>query len=102
MGCKVQIHEKPHHRRTYAPHLVYGLYLGPAVNRYRCYTCYNIDVGGEATPDTIALFPTFIKMTNFSYIDIVIRAAIDLVKAFQTTLQESPFQVEDSQLKEIS
>ena len=45
LGCKVQIHEKPHKRLTYAPHSVNGWYLGPAVHHYRCYTCYNLDTG---------------------------------------------------------
>ena len=38
LGCKVQIHEKPHKRLTYAPHSVDGWYLGPAMHHYRCYT----------------------------------------------------------------
>ena len=66
LGCKVQIHEKPHKRLTYAPQSVDGWYLGPAVHNYRCYTCYIIDTGGETTPDTIAFFPEFIKMPNYS------------------------------------
>ena len=44
--CKVQIHEKPHKRLTYAPQPVNGLYLGPEVHHYIFYTNYNIDPGG--------------------------------------------------------
>ena len=54
LGCKVQIHKKPHKQLTYAPHSVGGWHLGPAVHHYRCYTCYNIDTGGYNTTDTIA------------------------------------------------
>ena len=64
--CKVQIHENPHKKLTYAPHLVDGWYLGPAVHHYSCFTCYNIYTGGETTPDTIAFFPAFMKMPNYS------------------------------------
>ena len=85
LGCNVQIHEKPHKRLTYAPHPVDRWYLGPAVHHYRCYTCYNIDTGGETKPDTISFFPSFMKMPNYS----------------TTPRPESPFQVGDTQLKTI-
>ena len=99
--CKVQIHEKPHKRLTYAPHSVDRWYLGPAVHHYRCYTYYNIDTGGETTPDTIAFFPTFMKMPNYSTRYMAIHAAADLAKALQKPRPESPFQVSDAQLKVI-
>ena len=71
LGCKVQINEKPHKRLTYATHSVDRRYLGPAVHHYICYTCYNIDTGWETTPDTIAFFTEFIKITNYSTRDVV-------------------------------
>ena len=101
LGCKVKIHEKFHKRLTYAPHPVDGWYLGPAVHHCRCYTCYNIDTGGETTPDTISLFPAFMKMPNYSTRDMAIHAAADLAKALQTPRPELPFQVGDAQLKAI-
>ena len=97
--CKVKIHEKPHKWLTYAPPSVDGWYLGPVVHHYRYYTCYKIDTGGETTPDTITFFPAFMKMPNYSTIDIAIHAAADLAKALQTPRSESPFQVGDTQLK---
>ena len=102
LGCTVKIHEKPHKQLTYAPHSVDESYLGPAVHYYRCYTCYNIYTGGETTPDTIAFFPAFMKMPNYSTRDMAIHAAEDLEKAFRTPRPESPFQVGDAQLKAIS
>ena len=95
------IHEKSHKRLTYAPHSVDGWYLGPEVHHYRCYTCYNIDTVGETTPDTIAFFPAFIKMPNYSTRDISIHDAVYLAKALQIPRPESPFQVGDAQLKAI-
>ena len=59
---KVQIRKKPHKRLTYAPHSVGGWYLVPAVHHYICYTCYNIDTGGDTAPYTIYFFPVFLKM----------------------------------------
>ena len=84
LECKVKIHEKPHKRLTYAPHSVDGWYLGPAVHNYICYTLYNIDTGGETTPDTIAFFPEFMKVPNYSTRYMAIHAAADLAKALQT------------------
>ena len=86
--CKVQIHEKPHKRITYAPHSVDGWYLGPAVHNYRCYTCYNIDIGGETTPDTIAFFPEFMKILNYCTRDMAIHDAKYPEKALQTPRPE--------------
>ena len=97
----MQIHDKPQKGLTCAPHSVDVWYLGPAVNNYRCYTYYNIDTGGENTPDTIAFFPAFMKMPNYSTRDMAIHDATDLAKALQTLSPESPFQVRDSQLKAI-
>ena len=101
MGCKVQIHKKNHKRLTYASHLVDGWFLGPQVHHYRYYNCYQIDTGGENTPDTIAFFQAFMKMPSYSSRDMDIHAASYLAKELQTTSPESHFQVGDSQLKAI-
>ena len=101
LGYKVQIHEKPHKQLTYAPHSVNVCYLGPAVHDYRCYTCYNIETGRETTPDTIYFFQEFMKIPNYSSRDTAINAAVDLAKSLQTPRLEPPFQVGESQLKEI-
>ena len=98
---KVQVHEKPHKWLTYTPHSVHEWYLVPAVHHYRCYTCYNIDTRGGTIPDTIALFPKFMKTPNYSSRDIAIHAAAGLAKALQTPRLESPSQVGDAQLKAI-
>ena len=97
----MQIHEKPHKRLTYTPHSVDGWYLVPAVHHYRYYTCYNINTGGDTTLDTIAFFPGFMKMPNYSTRNMAIHAAADLAKALQTPRPESHFQVGEAQLKAI-
>ena len=101
LGFKVKIHEKPHKRLTYAPHSVNGWYLGPAVHHYIFYTCYNIDTGGETTPDTIYFFSAFMKMPNYSSRDMAIHDDSYIAKALQTPRLESLFQVGDAQLKSI-
>ena len=97
----MKIHEKYHKQLTYAPHSVNGWYLGPAVHHYICYTCYNIDTGGETTPDTIDFFLASMKMPNYSTRDMAIHAAADISKALQTPNPESPFQVGGAELKAI-
>ena len=101
LGYKVQIHEKPHKQLTYATHSVYVWCLGPAVNHYRCYTCYTIDTRWETTPDNISFFPAYMKIPNYSSRDVAIHDVADLEKALKTPRLESPFQVGDSQLKPI-
>ena len=91
--CKVQTHEKPYHRRTYAPHSVYGWYIRPALNIYNGYTLYNSETGRDNTPDTIALSPASTKNPNFSFRDMAIYGTAYLAKYFQTPRPESTFQV---------
>ena len=98
---KVQIHGKPHKKITYVPHSVFGWYLGLAFHHYICYTWYNINTGGESIPDTIDFFPEFMKIPNYSSRDMAIHAASYLEKTLQTHRPESPFQVGETQLKEI-
>ena len=59
-------------------------------------------LGGETTPDTIAFFPVFLKITNYSLRYMAINDAADLAMVLQTLMTESFFQVGDYQLKAIS
>ena len=97
----MQIHEKPHKLLAYASQSVDGWYLVPLVHHYRCYNFYNIDNGGKTTPDIIAFFPAFMKITNYSTIDMAIHDAEDLSKSLQTSRPEYFFQLGDAQLKSI-
>ena len=58
-------------------------------------------IRGETTPDTIAFFTAFMKIPNYSTIDMDIHAAADLAKSLQTPRPESPFQLGDAQIKAI-
>ena len=101
MVRKAKIQKDPHKWLTYATHSVDGWHIGSDVHNYRLYTYYNIDTGGDTTPDTIDFFPEFMKTTNYSSMDMAINAAEDLEKALQTPRTESPFQVGDSQINKI-
>jgi hypothetical protein len=39
-GTRVIAHETPNRRRTWAPYVQDGWYIGPALEHYRCYTVY--------------------------------------------------------------
>ena len=78
LGYKVENYDKSHKQLTYAPHSVDGWYLGPAVHNYRCYTCYKIDNVGETTPAHISCFPVFLKIPNYSSIDMAIHDVADM------------------------
>ena len=32
LGCQVLVHELPYYRKTWAPHVIDGFYIGPALN----------------------------------------------------------------------
>ena len=40
LGCKTITQEKPHQRKTWAPHAVDGWYIGPAMDHFCCYKVY--------------------------------------------------------------
>ena len=59
-GTRVIVHEKPTHRRTWAPHGVDGWYLGPAMDHYQCYRVWIPSTHAERIADTVKLFhPSF-------------------------------------------
>ena len=58
-------------------------------------------LGGGTKLYTIAFFPVFIRIPNYSSRDMAIHVAADLAKALQKPKPESPFQVGESQLKSI-
>ena len=82
-GTKVLIHIKPNMRETWAPHGTEGWYIGPALNHYRCYRVYANETRSERIADTLAWFPTEVKMPTASSTDAAITAANDLVTALQ-------------------
>ena len=52
VGCKIVAHEKPNKRKTYDPPGITGWYVGPALQHYRCYTCYFPKTRGFRNCDT--------------------------------------------------
>eukprot|EP00957_Ditylum_brightwellii_P206853 15350265-Ditylum_brightwellii.AAC.2 len=63
-GTKVVIHEKPLQQNSWAPHGTNCLYLGPAINHYRCYHILVKHTGVERISDTVDFSPGNIKSQN--------------------------------------
>jgi hypothetical protein len=56
-GTRIIAHETPSRRSTWAPHGLYGWYLGPALEHYRCYTVYITKTRGNRIVETVEFFP---------------------------------------------
>jgi hypothetical protein len=89
-GTQVLVHEKPAQRGTWSTHTVDGWYLGPAIHHYRCYRVWIQETSVERIADTLAWFPTKVKMPLSSSSDLAIAAAHDLVNALRNPSPASP------------
>ena len=66
LGCKAITHEKPHQRKTWAPHAVDGWYIGPAMEHFRCYKVYIPQTQAERITDTLRLIHHNIMIPNIA------------------------------------
>lgn len=80
-GTKVLVHNKPSSRGTWVPHGEEGWYIGPAMEHHRCFTTFIPTTKQARISDTLAWFPTQVKMPLTSTSEIALAAAQDLVKA---------------------
>jgi hypothetical protein len=62
-GTRIIAHETPNHRRTWAPHGQDGLYIGPALEHYRCYRVYINKTISKRVLETVEFF-----QWNYKYI----------------------------------
>ena len=77
-GIRVLVHEKPKDRGTWSPHALDGWYVGPAMESYRCYTVWMWDSRAERIADTIAWFPTKVRMPIASSTELVLAGIRDI------------------------
>jgi hypothetical protein len=61
-GTRIIAHETPNRRSTWAPHGLDGWYLGPVLERYRCYTVYITKTRGNRIVETVDFFPEKITL----------------------------------------
>ena len=81
IGTKVLIHEAPGVRRTWAPHGVPGFYLGPSLEHHRSYRVFCTATRAERVSDSLAWFPTALKMPGSSVAELLLAGIADLVTA---------------------
>ena len=65
-GTKVVVHEKSNTRASWAYHGQLDFYVGPAMEHYRCMTCYIPQTRQEQIADTIQFLPSKIKSPSIS------------------------------------
>ena len=65
-GTKVVVHDKANKRGSWAYHGTLGFYVGPAMEHYRCMTCYMPKSRMERVADTIQFLPTKIPFPTLS------------------------------------
>jgi hypothetical protein len=84
-GTRIIAHETPRRRRTWAPHVQDGWYIGPALEHYRCYTVYITKTRSNRIVETGDYFPEKITLPLPSSHDLVTQAAVDLTHALLHT-----------------
>ena len=65
-GTKIIIHKNPQQRKLWANHGVYGWYLVPAMQNYRCWRTYVIHTREERITDTVEFLPQHIQIPRQS------------------------------------
>jgi hypothetical protein len=90
-GTRIIAHETPSRRRTWAPHVQDGWYIGPALEHYRCYTIYITKTRGERVVETVDFFPEKVILPFPSAQDLATQAAADLTHALLHPQLAGPF-----------
>ena len=88
-GTLVVIHEKPAQRASWDAHGVKGFYLGPAMDHYRSWRTWAITTQTVRITDTLAWFPTLVKMPGSSPQEMMVAAVTDLSKALRQLADSS-------------
>jgi hypothetical protein len=89
-GTRVLVHGKPDLRGTWSPHCIEGWYLAPAMKHYRCYKVWIPETRATRIADTLAWFPTQVKMPIPDTATLAIATARDLVKILGNPNPASP------------
>ena len=90
VGTKVIVHENLESRPTWSPHGVDGWYLGLAMHHYRCYQIWIRDTRNECIADTLAWFPTLVKIPKTSSADAALIAEQQLTAALRNPSPSTP------------
>jgi hypothetical protein len=90
-GTRIIAHETPGKRKTWAPHGQDGWYIGPALERYRCYTVYITKTRSNRIVETVEFFPHKFELPFPSSSELATQAAADLTHALLNPQPAGPF-----------
>jgi hypothetical protein len=88
---RVIAHDKPDQRSSWDPHGLYGYYLGPTLDHYRCYQVHITKTKGTRIVDTVDFFPSKMTMPHTSSKDLASTTALELSNALQNPAPAAPF-----------
>ena len=89
-GTKTLIHEKCDNRTTWAPRGTDAWYIGPALDHYRCVTCYVPITSSTRIADTISYFPHTIPIPKTTTDDYLKQAIADIITILGKPRQTLP------------
>jgi hypothetical protein len=75
---RIVMHEKPHQRSSWSPHGVEDFYLGPALERYRCYRGWVVKTQRKRVVDPVAWHPQNVMMPGASETELLGKSLEDL------------------------
>ena len=78
-GTRVIAHVDSNNRRSWDLHGEAGWYVGPALNHYRCVTCYFPNSRSTRICDTVTFLPKTVKFPEVRLVDHLKQAASDIV-----------------------
>ena len=78
-GTKVVVHENPDKHASWSAHGVDVLYLGPAMDHYRCCLVYVTNTRAKRKSDTVEFFPQHAKLPGIATINADTTASQKLV-----------------------
>jgi hypothetical protein len=90
-GCLVKVYENTDTRRSWAYHAKDAYYTRPAMNHYRCYTCYDTVTKHEAVSNTVQFFPKQCPMPATTSTDRLHMILQDLTDTLQQPHPATPF-----------
>ena len=82
-GTRAIIHDKPANRETWAAHGLDGWYIGPAMESYRCYTCWINETRRERICDTVAFLPMHVALPVATPNDMILASLKDIAQALK-------------------
>ena len=90
-GVKVAVHQKSTQRPSWGFHAEMGFYVGPAMEHYRCFTCYIPSTGTTRITDTVKFYPHDEPFPAVGVKDQFIQTISDLITILTNHNKQLPF-----------